>query len=195
MLLSASRMPDVPNVWTDGRLFLDEGFCSVPGPSQTVQRAELWGVILALQSSGALHSGTVNLIVVRHVGRLLDGHSGSSPFELVNDVDLLLLIDRMLLRRRLDTVRITKVKGQADEGVVLDGRVLEQDWVGNSAADKADDFGRRRVGHAVIDARRNFSGFCGRWYPVTLRVRKLSLNCLFGGRNITWFDLCRPPGN
>ena len=34
-----------------------EGFCSVPGPLQTVQRAELWGVILALQSSGAVHLG------------------------------------------------------------------------------------------------------------------------------------------
>ena len=33
-------------------------FVSVPGPLQTVQRAELWGVILALQSL--------------HVGRLLD---------------------------------------------------------------------------------------------------------------------------
>ena len=33
--------------------------------------------------------------VVRHVGRLLDGR-GSSPFELVNDGDLLLLIERML---------------------------------------------------------------------------------------------------
>ena len=30
-------------------------FCSVPGPLQSVQRAELSGVILALQSSGAVH--------------------------------------------------------------------------------------------------------------------------------------------
>ena len=27
------------------------GYCSVPGPLQSVQRAELWGVILALQAS------------------------------------------------------------------------------------------------------------------------------------------------
>ena len=27
---------------------------------------------------------------------------------------------------------------------------------------------RRRVGNAVIDARRNLSGVCGRWYPVNL---------------------------
>ena len=33
------------------------GFFSVPGPVQTVQRAELWGVTLALQSSIAVHVG------------------------------------------------------------------------------------------------------------------------------------------
>ena len=47
------------------------GFCSVPGPFQSVQRAETWGVILALQSSGAVHLGVDHLGVVRHVGRLL----------------------------------------------------------------------------------------------------------------------------
>ena len=52
------------------------GFCSVPGPFQSVQKAELWGVILVLQSSGAVHLGVDNLSVVRHVGRLLDGHCG-----------------------------------------------------------------------------------------------------------------------
>ena len=29
----------------------------------------------------------------------------------------------------------------------------------------------------------------------TLLRRKLSLNCLFAGRNSNNFDLCRPPGN
>ena len=93
---------------------------------------------------------------------------GSVPFELVNDGDLLLLIERMLHLRGLDTVRITKVEGHADEGMVLDGRVREVDRLGNNAADGAADFGRRRVGRAVIDARRNLSGVCGRWYPVLL---------------------------
>ena len=54
------------------------------------------GVILALQSSGAVHLGVDNLGVVRHVGRLLDGCRGPVPLELVNDGDLLLLIERML---------------------------------------------------------------------------------------------------
>ena len=48
----------------------------------------------------------------------------------------------MLDLRGRDTVRITKVKGHADEGLVLDGRVRELDRLGNSAADEAADFGR-----------------------------------------------------
>ena len=67
----------------------------------------MWGVILALQTSRAVHLGVDNLGVVRHVGRLLDGSRGNIPFELVNDGDLLLLIERMLHRRGLDTVRIS----------------------------------------------------------------------------------------
>ena len=125
----------------------------------------MWGVILALQSSHAVHLGVDSHGVVRHVGRLLDGHHGSAPFELVSDGDLLLLIDRTLRLGGLDTVRITKVKGHADECMVLDGRVRDLDRLGNDAADGAADFGRWRVGNAVIDARRNLSGVCGRWYP------------------------------
>ena len=132
----------------------------------------MWGVILALQSSGAVHVGVDILGVVRHVGRLLNGHHGSIPFELVKDGDLLLLIERMLRLRGLDTVGVTKVEGHADEGMVLDGLVREQERVGNNAADEAAGFGRRRVGNSVIDARRNLSGVCGRWYPVILDLHR-----------------------
>ena len=69
------------------------------------------GVILVLQSSGAVHLGVDNIGVVRH---------GSILFELLKDGDLLLLIDKMLRLRGPDTVRITKVKGHADEGMVLE---------------------------------------------------------------------------
>ena len=51
------------------------------------------------------------------VGRLLDGSAASRPVELVNDGDLVLLIERMLQLRELDTVRISKVKGHADEAL------------------------------------------------------------------------------
>ena len=144
----------------------------VPGPLQSVQRAEMWGVILALQSAVAVHLGVDDLCVVRHVGRLLDGCHGSVPFELVKDGDLLLLVQRMLRLRGLDTVRVTEFKGHADESMVLDGRVREVDRLGNNADDEAADFGRRRFGNAVIDARRNLSGDCGRWYPVILDLHR-----------------------
>ena len=48
-----------------------KGFCSVLGPLQTVWKAEMWGAILALQPSDAVHLGVDDLNVVRHVGRLL----------------------------------------------------------------------------------------------------------------------------
>ena len=116
------------------------GFCSVPGPLQTVQRAEFWGVILSLRAADGIHFGVDNLGVVRHVGRLLDGNVGSRPAELI------LLLGRMLRLSCLDTVRITEVKRHADEGMVRDGGVSEQDRVGNNAADEAADVGRRRAG-------------------------------------------------
>ena len=162
---SDRRWGHVDRVETLGVSHSCRAFVSVPGPLQTVQRAELWGVILALQSSQAVNVGVDNLGVVRHVGRLLDGLPPSIPLELVTDGDLL-LIRRMIDLRGSDTVRITKVKGHADEDMVADGRVRMVDRLGNNAADEAADFGRRRVGPAVIDARRNLSGVCSRWYPV-----------------------------
>ena len=54
---------------------------------------------------------------------------------------------------------------------LFDGQVRELDRPGNNAADEAADFGRRRVGPAVIDARRNLSGVCG-WCPVVLSLHR-----------------------
>ena len=116
--------------------------------------------------------GAVHLGVVRHVGRLLDGCHGPVPFELVKDGDLLLLIGGMLCLRGSNTIWISKVKGHAGEDMVHDGRVRELDRLGNNAYSEAADFGRRRVGDAVIDARRNLSGVCGRWYPVILDLHR-----------------------
>ena len=144
------------------------GFRSVPGPLQTVQRAELWGVILALQANDGVHLGVDNLVVVRHVSRILDGKLSSGPFELLPDGDLLFLIERMLHIRGLETVHISKVKGHADEARVRAGTVRGLDKLGKDGADEAADFGRRRVPWWVIDARRNLSGVCSRWRPVVL---------------------------
>ena len=93
--------------------------------------------------------------------------------ELVKDGDILLLIERMLHLRGLDTVQNIKVNGHADEGMVLDGQVREVDRLGNNAADEAADFGRSVVSvMLVIDARRNLSGVCSRWYPVVLALHR-----------------------
>ena len=45
----------VDRVRPEGEVHSCRGFCSVPGPLQSVQRAEMWGVILALQSFFAVH--------------------------------------------------------------------------------------------------------------------------------------------
>ena len=132
----------------------------------------MWGVILALQTSRAVHLGVDNLGVGRHVGRLLDGCRGPVPFELVKDGDLLLLIDRMLQQRGLDTVCISEAKGHANDDMVLHGQVRREDKWGNDAADEAADFGRWRVSPALIDARRNLSGVCRLWYPVILDLHR-----------------------
>ena len=47
----------------------------------------------------------------------MDGGAASRPLELVEDGDLILLIERMLHLWELDTVRISKVKGHADEAL------------------------------------------------------------------------------
>ena len=57
-------------------------------------------------------------------------------------------------------------------------RFVGEDKLGNDAADEAADFGRRRVSPAVIDARRNLSGVCGRWYPVILDFHRF-FHCYF----------------
>ena len=146
------------------------GFCSVPGPLQSVQRAESCGVILALQANDGVLLGVDSLSVVRHVGRLLDGKAASRPAGLVKDGDLVLLNERMLRLRGLDTVCISKVTGHADEALVRAGGPRELDRLGNDGADESADLGRRRVPWWVIDARRNYSGVCARWRPLVLSL-------------------------
>ena len=146
-------------------------FSSLPGPLQTVQRAEFLGVVLALQATNAVHLGVDNLNVVRHVGRLLGGLSSVRPLELVDDGDIF-LIRKLLAIHAEGAVCISKVKGHADEGLVRSGQVRALDRQGNSRADEAADFGRRGVWPDVADARRSLSGVCRLWYPVVLLLHR-----------------------
>ena len=85
-------------------------FDSVRGPLQSVQRAELSEVILALQCSSAVHLGVDNLKVVRHVSRILDGQAGRKPFGLTIDGDLLTVIERIILQRVLSPSGLLRLR-------------------------------------------------------------------------------------
>ena len=111
--------------------------------------------------------GVDNLSVVGHVGRLLDSIEVSRPVE----------VREMTGRRSEVTARITKVKGNADEEMVREGQVWEQDRRGNDRADEAADFRRRRVEPGVIDARRNLSGVCRCWYLQSCIAFHCYLSC------------------
>ena len=93
--------------------------------------------------------------------------------ELEDDGDLICLIREGIRGLVEGTVCISKVKGHAEEVLVRDGQVRELDCDGNNRADEVADFGRRRVWPDIIDARRNLSGVCGRWYPIVKDLHRL----------------------
>ena len=64
----------------------------VPGVMQTVQRAEFWCAIIALQAYWPCHLGIDNLDVARSIGRLLDHDSLVKPLPLAKDGDLIALV-------------------------------------------------------------------------------------------------------
>ena len=72
-------------------------FSGVRGPIQSVQRAEYWGVILALQAYSGIHNGIDNLNVLRGVAALLSRNIPQTPLPLVKDGDLLATIHSMRL--------------------------------------------------------------------------------------------------
>ena len=147
-------------------------FCSVPGPLQSVQRAELWGVILALQACTPVFVGVDNKNVVDHVSHLLSAKWRGRPFPLVKDGDLLQYLADILHRRGRSTVRVCKVKGHATEGMVARQQVRREDLVGNNLADEAADLGRRRQSDRTCDARRCCTNACHLWYPLVMDLHR-----------------------
>ena len=83
-----------------------------------------------------------------------------SAFELTFDGDLLTVIERMIHQRCVRSVRISKVKEHADEDMVAVGSVRVEDRIGDDLADRAADFGRRRVSDFAMDVRRRFLSAC-----------------------------------
>ena len=147
-------------------------FLPIPGVLQTVQRAEFWGAILALQAYWPCHLGIDNINVVRSIGRLLDADCLSKPLSLVKDGDLVALAQYMIRTRGRDTVRVTKVKGHAKDDDVQHGRVRLLDRQGNIEADTAADLGRRHQTEVLIDARRSLLQARGYWYPIIVDLHR-----------------------
>ena len=150
-------------------------FLPVPGALQTVQRAEFWGAIVALQAYWPCHLGIDNLNVVRSIGRLLDADCLAKPLALVKDGDLIALVRYMIRTRGRDTVKVTKVKGHAEDIDVQQGRVRLVDKQGNVEADIAADLGRRHQDEVLIDARRKLLGARSHWYPIMVDLHRFMI--------------------
>ena len=159
----------------DARLERCRALLTVPGVLQTVQRAEFWGAIVALQAYWPCHLGIDNLNVVRSIGRLLDADCLARPLPLVKDGDLVALVQYMIRTRDRDTVRVTKVKGHANDDDVQHGRVRLLDRQGNVEADTAADLGRRHQTELLIDARRKLLHARGYWYPIMTDLHRFMI--------------------
>ena len=85
---------------------------------------------------------------------------------MVKDGDLIALARSMIRTRGRDTVRVTKVKGHAEDVDVQQGRVRLLDQQGNAEADNAADLGRRHQSEVLIDARRRLLGARSLLYPI-----------------------------
>ena len=71
---------------------------------------------------------------------------------MVKDGDLVALVQYMIRNWGQETVRVTKVKGHAEDFDVQLGRVRLEDQLGNAEADAAADSGRRHQSEVLIDA-------------------------------------------
>ena len=90
----------------------------------------------------------------------------AKPLPLVKDGELVALVQYMIRTRGRDTVRVTKVKGHAEDSDVHQGRVRLEDQLGNAEADAAADLGRRHQSEVLIDARRRLLKVRSHWYPI-----------------------------
>ena len=159
----------------DARLERCRAFLPIPAVMQTVQRAEFWGVIVAIQAYWPCHLGIDNLNVARSIGCLLDSDCLSKPLPSVKDGDLIALARHMIRARGRETVRVTKVKGHAEDVDVQQGRVRLLDKQGNAEADVAADLVRRHQSEVLIDARRRLLGARSHWYPIMTDLHRFMI--------------------
>ena len=150
-------------------------FLPVPEVLQTVQRAEFWGAIVALQAYWPCHLGIDNFNVVRSIGRLLDADCLAKPLPLVKDGDLVALVQYMIRTGGRDTVRVTKVKGHAKDDDVQHGRVRLTGQQGNIEAGIAADLGRRHQSDLLITARRRLLQARCHWYLIMADLHRFMI--------------------
>ena len=74
-----------------------------------------------------------------------------------------------------DTVRVTEVKGHAEDVDVQQGRVRLVDQQGNAEADTAADLGRRHQSDVLIDARRRLLKTRSHGYPNMLDLHRFMI--------------------
>ena len=147
----------------------------VPGALQTVQRAEFWGALLAMQAYWPCHFGIDNLNVARSIGSLLDRDSLVKALPLVKDGDLVAVVQYMIRTRGRETVRVTKVKGHAEDVDVQQGWVRLLDQQGNVEADIAADLGRRHQSEMLINAGRRLLQARSYWYPTMTDLHRFMI--------------------
>ena len=96
----------------------------------------------------------------------LVGDSLVRPLPWVKDGDSIALAQYMIRTRDRETVRVTKVKGHAENVDVQQGRVRLADQQGSSEADTAADLGRRHQSEVLINALRRLLQARSHWYPI-----------------------------
>ena len=101
---------------------------------------------------------------------MLDHGSLVKPLPLVKDGDVVALVQYMIRTRGRETVRVTKVKGHAEDSEVQQGRVRLEDQLGNAEADTAAGLGRRHQSEVLIDSMRRLLKVRSHWYPIKLML-------------------------
>ena len=148
MLLLILPFGSVAEEYVDARLERCRAFMPVPGVLQSVQRAEFWGAILALQAHRSCHLGIDSPSVL--LGLLVGCWIGVVLLNLCRWLKVgiwsLLLSACSVLEGR-DTVRVTKVKGHATDADVAQGRVRIEDKLGDAETATDADIGRRHQLH------------------------------------------------
>ena len=166
----------------------------VSGPFQSVQRAEFWSAISALQAFWLGHLGSDDLNVVKSIGRLSDHGSLSKPLPLVKDRDLIAMFRHMIRFRGRETVQVTKVKGHATDADVEQGRVREEDKFGNAEADTAAVLGRRLQSEEAMDVGRALLNALEFWYPIVLQLHRFTVALSRVRVGVDLAMLLGPPG-